>query len=210
MKLLTLEIRSALMAGILLLSSVSPVFAVDVPSFPTCPNPSGVQIASYADGTHGIPGRVEVFTGSDNVFRIDESRVVQCYCAPDGNGIQTNWWKVSSLTSEEKAELVKQGWIYIPDGSVWGLNQGDWMAQNFTLSCGDKGGGSSSNSNSSSSSTSTTTTIVNTITNVIPQILGFADTGRQRFYRGVISFAGITFISFGILILAFNLKEKKK
>jgi hypothetical protein len=185
-------LKAILYSTIILFGAATPAFAVDAPTFPNCPNPGGVQIASYTDGTHGIPGRSEVYTGNDTVFRLDEKRVAQCYCPPDGTGIQTNWFKVSDLTSDQKTELIQRGWVYIPDGTVWGLDAGDWMAQNSPLTCTEHAIGGSG------------------LSTIFPQILGFADTGKMLFYRGVISMAGFTSIALGIMVLVFALKEKKK
>lgn len=177
------------------LLSTSMVRAVDVPSFPSCPNPGGSLKVSYSSGVHGIAGRSETFEGQDSVYIITDTNTVQCYCAPNGSGIQTNWWKVSSLTAEQKAELITAGWIYIPDGSAWGLDPSDWMAKNVDVSCGEKGGGSSSSSSSSSSSGSSSSG--SSIASIIPTILGFADTGRQLFLRNLTLGLGIVFSLFG-------------
>lgn len=190
--------RQILIAVFVFTLAVRPVMAIDVPVFPTCPNPGGTMVASYADGTHGIPGRSETFTGSDQVFKIDATKTVQCYCAPNGSGIQTNWWKVSSLTAEEKAELLTKGWNYIPDGSLWGLDPSDWMAQNQNLTCGEKGGGSN---NSSSSSSSSDSGAGSSVSSFVASILGFADTGRQAFWQRVFVFAGLLSMASAVAVL---------
>ena len=81
------------------LSVVSPVFAISTPSFPSCANPQGVVRASYSEGVHGIVGSSATYTGSDAVYTLSDDTVTQCFCSVDGAGIQTNWWKASSLSS---------------------------------------------------------------------------------------------------------------
>ncbi len=115
-----------------------------IPTFPTCNNPQGTIKVSYSEGTHGIPGDTRVYTGRDTVYTLSDTTVVQCFCAPNGRGIQTNWWKVSSLSIDAIEYLTDQGWIYIPDGSVWGLSRDPFMAFNLTLSCETGGTGGTS------------------------------------------------------------------
>ena len=126
------------------LTVVTPVFAVDVPSFAVCTNPQGTVKVSYPSGTHGIPGRTDTFNGSDTVYQLTNDTLVQCFCAVDGRGIQTNWWNVSSLTQQEIDTLKNQGWIFIPNGALWGLDEAEYLAINSDYSC--QGSTSSSNS----------------------------------------------------------------
>ncbi len=124
-----------------------PVYAVNAPTFPSCANAQGTIKASYPQGVHGIPGRSEEFKGSDNVYLVTEDTVLQCFCPESGqNGIQTNWWKIPQLTQEEADSFVKQGWVYVPDGSLWGLDKAPYLAQNIDFACrsisnGGGGGG---------------------------------------------------------------------
>lgn len=120
---------------------VPKVFALTYPTFPTCANPQGTLVVSYGDGTHGIPGSPNSYTGSDAVYRLSDTTLSQCFCSVYGEGIQTNWWKASSLTDAEVAILKSEGWISIPDGSVWGLDPGPYMATNSNYLCGGIGGG---------------------------------------------------------------------
>jgi LPXTG-motif cell wall-anchored protein len=62
---------------------------------------------------------------------------MQCFCSKNGDGIQTNWWKVSSLSFEEVEYLKALGWVYIPNGSVWGLQEAPYMAYNTEYDCGE-------------------------------------------------------------------------
>lgn len=65
--------------------------AVSTPSFPSCVNPTGQVIASYQDGTHGVPGDTNTYTGEDTVYALNAEQVVQCLCTSNAEGIQTNW-----------------------------------------------------------------------------------------------------------------------
>lgn len=116
---------------------------ITIPSFPSCPNPGGTLKASYSTGTHGIPGLGE-FAGSDSVYTQSETTLVQCFCAPNGAGTQTNWWKVSSLSHDQVAELRAAGWIFIPTGLDWGLEDQPYLAKNISFNCnsGSSNGGS--------------------------------------------------------------------
>lgn len=114
------------------------------PSFPSCTNPTGTVKVSYPSGTHGIPGNSGTFSGSDTVYDLGSGNHIQCFCAEDGNGIQTNWWNVNSLTEEEINILLSQGWTYIPTGSVWGLEDDPYLVQNANYSCRGGTNGSSS------------------------------------------------------------------
>ncbi len=160
------------------LVSASSVYAVEIPNFPSCTNPQGTMIASYDNGRHCVAGGSS-YSGSDRVYKINDNSIVQCLCAIEGNGIQTNWWKASSLDEGQINTLKSEGWIYIPTGSVWGLDQDTYMAKNVSYSCtsGGTGGGSGSTSSTSSS---------------IGQVLGLAFTGNIKliysiFVLGVLS-----------------------
>lgn len=134
------------LAALMILARPAVVLAVDAPEFPLCANPSGQVIVSYENGTHGIVGDSTTYTGSDTVYSVGETEVMQCFCAADGNGIQTNWWNASSLSQEDVAVLKAEGWIYVPDGNLWGLSESPYLAKNTTYSClpggtGGTGGG---------------------------------------------------------------------
>lgn len=128
---------------ILIFSLIIPtnVFAVSQnitkPNFPSCRTPQGELKVYYPEGVHGIPGNSSVFTGKDWVYILSEDTLTQCFCALDSSGIQTNWWKVSSLTIDEIDMLTSEGWIYVADGSLWGLDRAPYMAKNINYSCAD-------------------------------------------------------------------------
>ncbi|CAN5281674.1 hypothetical protein BH10PAT1_BH10PAT1_6570 [soil metagenome] len=120
------------------------VFAVDIPNFATCPNPNGSVIASYEDGDHGIVGDYSTHTGRDSVYQTTSTTDTQCYC-PGNNydGIQTDWWNVSGLSQQDITGLISNGWIFVPNGSVWGLEDAPYLAKNINFACsGGQGGGS--------------------------------------------------------------------
>ncbi len=133
---------------IFLFSFAAPAFAVTTPTFPSCANPQGDVKVTYSDGTHGIVGSTATYTGRDSVYTLSDDTVTQCFCGADGNGIQTNWWKATSLTDDEINILKSEGWVYVPAGNLWGLADAPYVAKNITYSC--LPGGSSSSNNSES------------------------------------------------------------
>lgn len=137
MRIITFAVFAFLWSLIL----ASPTFAVTTPSFPACSSIQGILKVSYPSGTHGIVGSTATYTGSDKVYNLDENTKTQCFCAQDGQGIQTNWWKISSLTDDERKILENNGWNYIPNGALWGLEETSYMAINSNYTCGGIGGG---------------------------------------------------------------------
>ncbi|OGD10453.1 hypothetical protein A2397_02475 [Candidatus Amesbacteria bacterium RIFOXYB1_FULL_44_23] len=115
---------------------VSPVRAIDLPDFPSCTSPTGSILVNYESGIHGIPGSSGEYVGSDVVYTVSDTQVTQCFCAVSGSGIQTNWWKLNSLDQEQIEYLKNLGWIYIADGSAWGLDATPYMALNTQYNCG--------------------------------------------------------------------------
>jgi hypothetical protein len=130
-----------------LIGLVQPVSALTIPQFPSCENPSGKLVVQYNNGTHGVPGDARSFTGSDRVFRINDQYLIQCLC-PDGtsNGIQSNWWRYDNLTDDDLKIVTRQGWIHIPNGSLWGLDNAAYLVKNQTFSCVENGVGGLSRS----------------------------------------------------------------
>jgi len=124
----------------LFLSEPTVVQAVTAPNFPSCPNPGGELKAEYNEGNHGIPGKLGDQTGSDAVYSSGENNI-QCFCSTDNQGVQTNWWKISSLSQSQIDELKNSGWIYIANGAVWGLDETPYMAFNSNYTCGSAIGG---------------------------------------------------------------------
>ncbi len=126
---------------------ISPVYALTIPSFTSCTNPQGSIRADHPTGTHGIAGETATYSGKDTVYTLTGNTLTQCFCSTSGDGIQTNWWKASSLSSIEISILEREGWISIPNGALWGLDEGAYLAKNTAYACGDRvGGASASNS----------------------------------------------------------------
>lgn len=125
---------SFLLASVALLASASQVLASVQTDSNSCLAPVGSVIADYANGTHGIAG-LGSKDGHDTVYQA-ENGVLQCLCATDGSGIQTNWISASNYSQDEIKVYQSQGWIYIPDGSAWGLSEGAYLAKNSDYSCG--------------------------------------------------------------------------
>jgi hypothetical protein len=105
------------------------------PSFPSCEAPQGALKVEHKNGTHGVPGDITAYYGTDAVFTLTSTSLAQCLCSTDGKGIQTNWWKISSLSFNEIESLKKLGWVYVPDGSAWGLDPAPFMAQSSYYNC---------------------------------------------------------------------------
>jgi len=145
-----------------------------IPSFPSCVSPQGEVVASYDSGVHGIVGRSEEFRGKDVVYHLDDATLAQCFCDQSGSGIQTNWWVADKLSSEEIVALNAQGWIYVPSGKPWGLEDKPYLAKNIDYSClpAGNGGGSSSNSGSSGGRSSS-----GGVGGLWGEVLGLASTG---------------------------------
>ncbi len=178
--LFTLSLFFGLSAG-----SANAVQNLTPPAFSFCPAPGGTIIASYTDGTHGVPGNVTSYSGSDTVFQLNESQVVQCLCPPNSQGIQTWWWKVGEVSDETRNQLAAQGWVFVPNGKLWGLSDSAYFAKNTAYSCAGTGGGDNGGNGgngSSSSSNSSGDSGVGGVTNNNPgQVLGaYAATGSSE------------------------------
>lgn len=185
-----------------LISATSLVSAsATIPNFPVCTNPQGTVKASYASGTHGIVGSTANYTGSDVVYQLSPDSLMQCFCAESGDGIQTNWWKISQLSEEEVDNLVKLGWIYVPNGALWGLDPVAYLAKNMDFKCPANGGSNSSSGNGGSSNNSSSGSASSANAN-LASVLGLASTGNNTLFY-LLPFIGI--IS---LIIGFILKRK--
>jgi hypothetical protein len=122
--------------AVLLFVTVSPAYAAVVtPSFPVCSAPAGNRIASFDSGIHGIVGSSATFSGSDRVYAVSDATFLQCFCSSSGEGIQSNWWNASALNEDQIKELQTSGWLYVPNGNVWGLQSGPFVVQNSSYSC---------------------------------------------------------------------------
>lgn len=179
---------------------VSGVSAVETPSFPVCANPTGTIKANYQSGEHGIAGRTQNYSGSDTVYQVTDNTLLQCFCPESKNGIQTNWLKASGYTEDDIQVLKNQGWVYIPNGSLWGLDESAYLAKNIDYDCSTSTtsvAGSSSSNNPGNTSTSNVPAILGS---TIPS--GFAPTGS---FKSIFITASLTVIS---LFLGLYLKKK--
>lgn len=118
-----------------LLFGSNPAFAVTEPTFPSCINPQGTLKENYSSGTHGVPGDSTNYTGSDSVYYLTDNTLMQCLCPDNGQGIQTNWWKALGFTEAEIDVQKRNGWIYVPNGAVWGLENAPYLAKNIAYTC---------------------------------------------------------------------------
>ncbi len=136
------------------------VSAQSVPTFPSCLQPQGTLIAQHVSGPHGVPGDLNTYNGIDTVYKLTNDTYVQCLCAGNGVGIQSNWWNVRNLSEQQINSLTRSGWKSIPNGYAWGLTEGGYLAQNTQYNCpGDVGG------------------VRGTKTRIGGQVLGLATTG---------------------------------
>lgn len=168
--------------------------AATVPTFPACANPQGEVISSYETGTHGVPGDKTTYTGKDTVYRLSDEAITQCLCPANGNGVQTNWWRIPQLSQTEIDILVSEGWVYIPDGSAWGLSEGPYLAKNSSFSCNGGSGGTSSTGGTSQTAGASAT----------QAILALASTGNIKFILGIF-LTGTALIATGA---ALNFKKR--
>lgn len=105
------------------------------PTFPSCLNPQSALKVQYTSGIHGIAGDTNQFTGADAVYSVSDTTQMQCFCPPNGQGIQTNWWNISGLSDTDIQSLQQQGWIYESFGADWGLTNAPYLAKNSNYSC---------------------------------------------------------------------------
>lgn len=183
--------------------------ADEMPNFTSCVNPQGEIKANYETGTHGIAGASGSFSGKDTVYKLSGNALTQCFCAIDGSGIQTNWWRVSSLTQSEIKTLEAQGWIYIPNGALWGLDNTAYLAKNSDFSCkssggngGGNGGGGGGTGGSGSSNSGSGGSISGS--GGVGQVLGLASTGNTVFVLATALSSGIS------LLIGLILKKRAK
>ena len=159
------------------------VHAATIPTFPSCINPQGTVISNHDSGTHGVAGDTGVYTGKDTVYSLTSETLTQCLCASTGAGTQTNWWKASTLTQDEINVLTNEGWILIPNGAAWGLNEAPYLAKNSNYTCNGGSGGSNETKVGGASATQS--------------VLSLASTGNTAFILGTV-LTGISFISIGL------------
>lgn len=191
--------------ALFLLCATSAQAASTQATFTSCTNPQGTTVASYADGVHGIAGDSATHTGSDAVFQISSTQYTQCFC--DGeNGTQTNWLNVKDMSFDVINQWEKQGWIYIPDGSLWGLDADPYLAFNMPFACPTgKGGGSGSGTSGGSSGGSSSVSGVSTSS--VQGVLG-AWAGTGLFTEHLFNTLGV--VGLLLLIPAFVVSKRSK
>lgn len=102
----------------------------------SCPYPGGTLIAGYNDGYHAIVGNNQLLWGSDYVYNTANDSYTQCYCPlTSSKGIQTNWLSSTNISMRQRNALINKGWNVVPDGSVYGLISGEYLAQNSYYFC---------------------------------------------------------------------------
>lgn len=166
----------------ILTAAYSPALAVVYPSFPACEAPQGETKVSYSDGTHGIVGSTATYTGSDTVYRVSDNTLAQCFCPKDGNtGVQSNWWKVNNLSQQDIDVAKNEGWNYVPNGALWGLEQNPYLVKNTEYTCKGTGGQ------------------VQSAVASVGEVLGLANTGNMvlMFGSGIV---GIAFLLLGLYV----------
>lgn len=116
---------------------VSTVYAeVSPPTFPSCSLQSGNgDIAHYDNGLHQIVG-AGLLEGTDNVYSQANGNALQCFCKEDDGGIQTVWWRIGDLTSQEIEGFLNQGWV-LENGLQWNLENTSYLAKNSEFSCAE-------------------------------------------------------------------------
>jgi len=192
------QIITVLTAFLLVFAKAAPdVSAQTVPSFPTCANPQGSVKVTYNEGTHGIAGNTGTFTGSDTVFELSGDTTMQCFCADNGDGTQTNWWHAASLTDEEVQVLKNDGWVVVPNGALWGLAEGEWLTFNSPYACPS----SNNNENGTSGSSNTSGQVLSATTDPGGSVLGLASTGNIAM---IYALAGLGILS---LLMGFLLRK---
>src|SRR3989304_3843375 len=134
-----------LASALLLAISAVPVSAA--PGFPACSSPEGPLKVSYESGWHGIIGTGANHEGSDSVYTINGSQLLQCFCPAGDNdaGTQTDWWKISGLSESEINAYRLQGWVFVPSGLDWGLDDASFLAKNSSFDCKENPPGPSAN-----------------------------------------------------------------
>ncbi len=196
---------SGLLSAVLFFASSQSAGAISTPTFPSCINPQGTVSTSYDSGVHGVVGNSSTFTGKDSVYTLSGGTLMQCLCADSGEGIQTNWWKVSSLLEDEVSVLISQGWTLIPDGSAWGLEAAPYLAQNSSYACGSTnpggpGDGLSDGRSSAAVGGASAGSVLGASTQAV---LGLASTGNMVFIVSVF------LIGIALVLTGFALSFKK-
>jgi len=190
------KVRILLVLVLIVLSAKS-IYAQTQPSFPACSNPQGDLVASYDNGTHGIVGRTDSYTGSDRVYKFDDGNLIQCFCSDNGDGIQTDWWRVGQIASNLLDQQKVAGWTFVPSGLPWGLDDTSYLARNSEYSCGSSTSNDPGGSSNSSSDTSGDSGIGG------GDVLGWASTGNTEFIYSLV-LMGLVLTSLGVMLRSYR------
>lgn len=198
--------QSLLFAGIslaiLLTVSTRQAYAMAVPNFGSCLNPQVAASQVNTGANHGVAGQSSAYSGTDTIYSLQDGNVLQCLCPVEGSGIETEWMKISGISQEELNSFQSQGWIYIPTGAAWGLEDVPYLAKNSDYSCKGSNQSTSSNSNSGNNGQSTAT-VVSASTQ--QGVLGLASTGTALPIYALI-FAGFVSLFLGVFLSRSNRK----
>jgi hypothetical protein len=177
------------------------VFAIDVPDYPICTNPTGSLKVQYDLGLHAIAGENTLREGSDKVYWLENGNALQCFCPVEGgNGIQTNWLKILGISDQEKQSFVSSGWLYVAKGLDWGLDASPYLARNISYDCKPVLTPSPTAVPTASPSQTVTPDSQGSIGGGgTRSVLGLAATGDNASYVALICL-GLAFISGGLLL----------
>jgi hypothetical protein len=185
--------------------AAKPAAAISAPEFPFCLNPQGTVVASYKEGSHGIVAYSTAFSGSDVVYKLANSNVMQCFCDTSGNGIQTNWLKAAGASEDDIKSMQAQNWTYVPNGSAWGLEDVPYFAKNSFFNCKPSiGGGSGGDGRSSGSASSASSSSSNDLAG---KVLGLAFTGSSEYIFNLWLY-GLVATAFGVWMKRFITRKK--
>ena len=181
---------TSIFVGVVFLSFTGSASAATPPTFPACSNPQGTLKVNYDQGSHGIVGDLSENRGTDAVYTLNTDTLLQCFCSEDGRGIQTNWWKVSSLTDEEIQTLKNSGWFFVANGALWGLASAPYLAKNSDYTCRGGPGGA----------------VLSATTRSTPQVLGLATTGNAASIAAL-AVLGVVLLLLGILLAKISARK---
>lgn len=116
-----------------------------LPDFPSCKYPKGDKVAYYREGWHWIVGNSVLQWGKDSVYALRNDNYLQCFCPKKTNeadytpdykyGVQTNWLKANNISTQKQEELKTQGWIWVANGTDFGLASEPYLAKNLGYQC---------------------------------------------------------------------------
>lgn len=132
MNIKTLLISAAMVPAFFALAGTAHANPVN---FGSCLNPQwGASQVNYSStASHGVIG-VGTFAGTDTIYG-SGANVLQCLCTPEGKGYQTNWMSAEGFSESLINNYKKDGWMFVATGSLYGLKDVPYLAQNSEYSC---------------------------------------------------------------------------